>query len=191
MVNEQFDIKVTDDVLILKVSSFAIIKKIVIQVIALIIATVISFQFGIQATESNSVLLKLVYFLPLLLLPSLAKQIMKLVNGVEFRFDKQLGDLQHNKSRISLLSEIQTVEINYDSSGESDELHLDLKMQSRSKIRISDTGNKKGLTKAGVSIAKFMKIEFWDNNRYGKELLWGAADVTNSDIESVNDHLKK
>lgn len=130
----------------------------------------------------------LVYFVPIFPLVSVIKESFKILTGLAIELNKTRNQLIKNDRTIDQLSNIERIEWNIDSVSDHDESYLELLSVNQQKHRISITGNylnKKHL-ELGKKIARFLKIEFQNNNPLEKEILYfGQNDLSQKDLNFI------
>ncbi|MCV9387757.1 hypothetical protein [Reichenbachiella ulvae] len=181
-----FKIEQRDNKLTVSISNIGATKNLLLLLLSVLFVVFVIFNFTYEKVIAFNQYLVLIYLLPLLMIPKLIKEMKNLLMREYFHFDRSLNELWLNETRMAHLDDIEAVEINYKINTDSDDGFLELKTSKNGKIRISDSGSKKSQIQAGVAIAKFLKIELYDNFPYGKEILWGKSNVSASEIDQVN-----
>lgn len=140
-----------------------------------------------QLIAINKALL-VIYFIPFLPLVRVYKSFVAHRNGLTFELDKQRNRLIKNGKVIDQLSNIKQVQWNIDSVIDHEESYLELLSSNDQKHRVSTTVtfmNKEHL-ELGKRLAKFLKIEFHNNNPLEKEVLfYGQNDLSEDDLKFI------
>lgn len=187
---EKFDIEESENVLQLTLKSSGSAMGLARELVIIIVGFIIVFNLSYEWLTTVSPLLVVVYLLPLMRLPWLIKKSKALLSPTLFRFDKLKDEFSINNVVKHACSEISGLAINYERSDDSDEAYLDLTFTKRPRYRLS-TGSSLNLNeyrKVGRQLARFAGIEFWDNRRHQKELLWGSTQASDDDISTLNSH---
>lgn len=123
--------------------------------------------------------------------PGLRQTIAHWRSGKSFHFDKPKNEFLIDGKLKDRLSGISVLEINHERSYDSNQIYLDLWLSSGQRVRLLESNSYKEYTAAGRQIARFCKVEFWNNSPYGKELLWGATQASDKDIAALNSRHSK
>lgn len=184
-------IEMTNTSLILSLSKLGALRRVIMDLIGIIFLTILISQFPFEDVFETNKYVILFFLPPLLMVPDFIKHLRRLIFGEKYCFDKRLNELSYNGKRRVLLPEIEAVLINYKIDNDSTEHYLDLQLQNEKDLRIRCFGSRKSLMNDGLVIAKFLKVRLIDNDPYGSEELWGAADGTPADIDHLNEHLNE
>lgn len=123
--------------------------------------------------------------------PGLQQTIAHWRNGKSFHFDKSKNEFLIDGKLKGGLSDISVVEINHERSHDSNMIYLDLWLSSGLRIRLLESNSYKEYTAVGRQIARFCKVEFWNNSPHEKELLWGTTQASDKDIAALNSRHSK
>lgn len=148
------------------------------------------FSFPYQEVVEINKFLALIYLTPLLRVPQLIRGIRTLVCGEKFDFNRQSNELLKNSRKLSSLTDIAVIEINYKIDSDFEQKFLETRLLDNQQLRLFDFRSEKELISCGRQIAKFLQVELWNNYPHGKELLWGRHNVSDGDIKQANEHLK-
>lgn len=187
---QQFDIEESKDVLVLRLKSPGSAMGLARELVIIVIGFIIVFNLSYEWLTTLSPLLTIVYLLPLVRLPWLIKEGKAMLSPTIFRFNKSKDEFSINHTVKHACSEISGLSLNYLTANDSDEIYLDLNFAKRPRYRLSGGSslNLNEYKKVGRQLARFNQVEFWNNQRTEKELLWGANQVSDTDVAGVNDH---
>lgn len=109
------------------------------------------------------------------------------MTGHGYVFDLKLNGLYYNEKKLDKLTNILRVEWNIDTVTNHEESYLDLRTKNGETYRISTTSNilNKEHLELGRTIAKFLSVEFINNNPLEKEVLWGKFNVDENSIDHI------
>ena len=129
----------------------------------------------------------LVYLLPVIPLIGILKRIPQIGTGHSYVFDQKKNGLYYNEKKLDKLTNLLQVEWNIDAVTDHEESYLDLRTKNGETYRISTTSNfmNKEHLELGRTIAKFLFVEFINNNPLEKEVLWGKFNVDEKSINQI------
>lgn len=129
----------------------------------------------------------LFYFLPVIPFFQIIKVIPKIGTGHGYEFDQKMNGLYYNEKKIDKLTNIIQIEWNIDDVTNHEQSNLDLRTKNGEIYRISTTSNylNREHLELGRTIAKFLFVEFVNNNPLEKEVLWGKFNVDEKSINQI------
>lgn len=187
----KFSLTTTPTTLIVKQRSFSFLRDLLIRIVGFLLSLLV-FIFPYDQLTAIHKYAYVVYFLPLLLIVPCVNPIRNMLIGFEYILDRKLDSLTFNHRQLDRLSNIVKVEWNIDSSFDHEKSYLELRSKNDQLFRISTTNNQldNEHLKLGREIAKFLRIQFVNNNPSENEVLWGDFDVDESSIRHIENQMQ-
>jgi hypothetical protein len=187
----KFAIKEYPDRLIIKQNTSSILLNIGMEIIGLVLTLLVLLFPYDQLIELHK-FAWLVYLLPVFQLIRVIVKSMSMFKGLTFELNKTRNQLLKNDRIIDQLSNITKIEWNIDSASDHEESYLELRSANQVKHRISVTLNymNKEHLELGKRIAKFLKVEFHNNNPLEKEIIYfGQNNLNESELDFIENKM--
>ncbi|MGB0431284.1 MAG: hypothetical protein ACPGLV_12485 [Bacteroidia bacterium] len=131
-----------------------------------------------------------IYFLPLLPALLVIKGVLTFFYYFKYSFVKNEDAIYRNKKLIAQLSSIKILELYYKGDHERTVTFIRLVTVENQRITIFKSfGNSHSLTKIGISIAKFLNIEFINTHPHYDRIIWGGVNASEKDISFLENRM--
>lgn len=155
-----------------------------------ILASLLVFVIPLETLQALHKYAFLIYAIPLFLLLRLIKRLYRFHKRKTYKFVKNEDALYGGRKILTQLSLIRQLELADKGSDENHIVFIQLVSIENEKIILLESNrSSKSLIKAGITIAKFINVEFLNTNSLYDRIIWGGVNASDAEIKFLENDM--